>query len=370
MVTKKNKVLFIIPTLNPGGIETYLLRFLSFIKQDALLDPYVLVRNMERGDLFENYVALGVPIYFQPLGYINPKSFKWYYKLFIKEQFDTVCDFNANFAGIPMWLAKQAEINNRIAFYRQGKDHFKVTFLRNLYNSLVKNLVFTSSTQILSNSKASLNFFFPSWQKNERFKVIYNGMNVDDFHFHAKNSSIRAELGISLEAFVICHSGRLDPAKNHKTLLKVAKELIERDKSIYFIFCGLNTEKLQDEVDSMGIKGNAKLLGFRKDVADILSTSNLFYFPSLTEGQPNALIEAMLCGLPFVASNIPPIVEIMPETQKPYLIDPLDVEKSVNLILGARAKTDRVLTEITKNWAREYFSQELRFKEFYNCLIN
>jgi hypothetical protein len=56
MVTKKSKVLFIIPTLNPGGIETYLLRFLSFIKQDALLDPYVLVRSMERGELYQRYM--------------------------------------------------------------------------------------------------------------------------------------------------------------------------------------------------------------------------------------------------------------------------------------------------------------------------
>ncbi|MCH7412058.1 glycosyltransferase [Belliella sp. R4-6] len=356
--------------MNPGGIETYLLRFLKFIKDDRSIEPYVLIRSLDQGKLFEQYKVLGIPLFFHPLGYFNLKNIFWFYDFVKRKKFDSVCDFNANFAGIPMWLAKQAGINNRIAFYRQGKDHFKVTFLRKLYNSLVKNLVFTSSTQILSNSKASLNFFFPGWQKSERFKVIYNGMNVDDFHFHEKNLSIRAELGIPLEAFVICHSGRLDPAKNHKTMLKVAKQLIERDKSIFFIFCGLSTEKLQDEVDSMGIMGNVKLLSFRNDVSEILRTSNLFYFPSLTEGQPNSLIEAMLCGLPFVASNIPPIVEIMPESLMSYLIDPLDVEKSVRLIFEVQEKKDHGLTGITQNWARGYFSQDLRFKEFYNCLIN
>jgi glycosyltransferase involved in cell wall biosynthesis len=369
MDAKKIKVLFIIPTLNPGGIETYLLRFLKFIKKDDSLEPVVLVRSWEKGALFGEYGSLGLPIYFQPLGYFHPGRMLWYYRFFKKGKFDKVCDFNANFAGIPMFLARLVGIKNRITFYRQGKDHFKPSALKKIYNAWVKSLVYSFSTHILSNSKASLHHFFPAWEKDGRFKVIYNGINVNDFEMDEKSGSIRKELGIPEDAFVVCHSGRLDPAKNHPTILKVAKQSIDADKNIYFVFCGLYTEKLQNQVNALGIAGNIRLLGFRRDVPQILRSSNLFYFPSITEGQPNALIEAMLTGIPFVASNISPIKESIPENLSPILVNPFDVEESVKAIVAFQTnKNDEEVISIQK-WAMNYFSSKLRFNEFRDCLI-
>lgn len=370
MDAKKIKVLFIVPTLNPGGIETYLLRFLKFIKMDDYLEPVVLVRRREKGALFGEYESLGLPIYFQPLGYFHLGRMLWYYRFFKNQKFDTVCDFNANFGGIPMLLARVAGIENRIIFYRQGKDHFKPSILKKLYNSWVKSLVYSFSTHILSNSKASLDHFFPGWKKDQRFKVIYNGMNVEDFKLDGKNGAIRIELGIPEDAFMVCHSGRLDPAKNHPTILKVAKQLIDDDKKLYFVFCGLYTEKLQNEVNALGISENVRLLGFRKDVPQILRESNLFYFPSITEGQPNALIEAMMTGLPFVASNIAPIKEIIPENLRSFLVGPYEVRDAVKLIGDIKANRFNHEFYDVQKWAKDNFSQELRFDEFYNCLKN
>ena len=63
-------------------------------------------------------------------------------------------------------------------------------------------------------------------------------------------------------------------------------------------------EKYEMIVQQMGLDGQIHLLGYRSDVLRILPLFDLYYFPSLTEGQPNALIEAMATGLPFVASDI------------------------------------------------------------------
>jgi glycosyltransferase involved in cell wall biosynthesis len=370
MEKKQVKVLFIVPTLNPGGIETYLLRFLKFIQKDQTIKSYILVRSLNKGVLYEQYETLEIPIYFQPLGYFKLQNIKWYFQFFKKHQFDTVCDFNANFAGIPMWLSEKADIKNRITFYRQGKNHFKSSLIKSLYNQFVKRLVLKSSTQILSNSKAALDYFYPNRGDDERFKVIYNGMNVNDFIFAEKRKSIRAELQIPENAFVICHSGRLDPAKNHSTILKVAKKLIDADKNIFFILCGLSTEQLQEEVSALGVANNIRLLGFREDVPQILNESDLFYFPSITEGQPNALIEAMLVGLPFVASNIAPIEEIIPSDFRLLLINAFDVEEACKLIIAIKSKDLNMKFARIQRWATDNFSQEQRFKEFYHCLIN
>lgn len=227
-----------------------------------------------------------------------------------------------------------------------------------------------SSTQILSNSYAALNYFYLNRGKDKRFKVIYNGISVNHFNFKDKNNFIRKELQIPESAFVVCHSGRLDPAKNHSTILKVAKKLIEKDKNVFFVLCGLSTELIQEEVNALGIANNFRLLGFRNDVPQILNESNMFYFPSLTEGQPNALIEAMLVGLPIVASDIEPIKEIVPLDFRYLLIKPLEVEYAYKLILEIKSKSIFNDSGELQKWARENFSQELRFQEFYHCLIN
>lgn len=365
---KKRKVCFLIPTLNSGGIETYLLRFLNYIN-DNDLDVTVIVRNEKKGELYEEYKNINANVILKPLGYFNIKFIYWYYIFFKRKKFDVVVDFNANFAGLTMYLAKLAHITKRITFYRQGKDHFNSNFLKKYYNKWVKKLVFNNSTLILSNSKASLDYFFPKCNEDKRFKIIYNGMNSSIFNFKEKNNKIREELEIPLDAFVICHSGRLDPAKNHSTIINVAKEVIKQNNNVYFILCGLNTEKLLDKTKLLNIESRVKLLGYRKDVPDILNSSNLFYFPSLTEGQPNALIEALLSGLPFIASNIAPIKEIIPIHLHKYLIDPMDKEKQVNGILELLNEVSIVSSEDTKEWAQNFFSQDLRFLEFYNCLI-
>ena len=57
---------------------------------------------------------------------------------------------------------------------------------------------------------------------------------------------------------------------------------------------------------------------------------DVFYFPSVTEGQPNALIEAIMCNIPILASHISPIKEVIPKKYFNLLVDPFDVNDSYN----------------------------------------
>lgn len=327
------------------------------------MNATILVRTIGKGNLWEDYKALGVPLVFMPIGFVNPLRW-WRYFLFLrKSNFDVVCDFNANFAGIPLWLANSAGVKNRIAFYRQGKDHFKPTFLRNTYNRLMNYLVYRNATKILANSQAGIKYFFPNRRADDsRFKVINNGIEIGRYLKKNNTAELRLSLGIPQNAFVIGHTGRFDKSKNHQTIIKVAEKLIKENPAVFLVLVGPTPKDLEETIQTLGISENLRVLGYRPDVPQLLQIFDVFYFPSITEGQPNALIEAIAAGIPVVPSNIEPIKEILPDY--PRLVDPFDTTNAIRLIREVRYNKETANHNIYFKSILERFDAEARFNDF------
>lgn len=364
------KLCFLIPSVNAGGIETYLLRFLGSLNN--LENVTIVVRSDTRGELYNDYQYLRCRLHFMPLGYINPLRMWRLYRFFKRKSFDTVCDFNANFAGLPMFIALIAGVPKRVAFYRQGRNHFKPSLHRNVVNQIMNRLVYYHATNVLSNSGAALNYFFSGRKPaDDRFQIIPNGFNPDIYDIPGDKATLRQELGIANDKFVVGHCGRLDRAKNHHGILKTAALLVHEDPSFHFLLCGSNTQRLNQEVEEMGLSKHFSLLGFRKDVPELLNTMDLFYFPSYTEGQPNALIEAMLADLPLVASCIAPIRECMPLTHHHWLVEPDDSKSACRKIMEQRQlMAAGIKKQNLRNWAREKFNAEANFRAFEDVIFN
>lgn len=366
---KRDKICFIIPSVSAGGIETYLLRFLDYLRNDY--DITVIVRSSNDGELKRNYTIRDLRLLIMPLGYLNFSLSKRYYRLFKHEAFDVVCDFNANFSGMSMLMARLAGIKKRIAFYRQGQDHFSPGLLRNSVNRLLNRLVFRNASKILFNSSAAVNVFFPyRKQSDSRFEVIYNGIDHTQDNYNGTQEEARHKLGLPKDSFIIGHVGRKDPAKNHEVIFRTAKELSNKGGNVHFVLCGSGTEEFIPEMNKRGLSHCFTILGYRDDVPVVLRALNIFFFPSITEGQPNALIEAMLQGVPVVASNIPPIVECVPDNVGPYLKKPDDTDGFVKLIeqIISEGYEQQVENELT-DWVHKKFNSNKNFKLFKEKLI-
>lgn len=362
------KQLFLVTSLNSGGLENYLLRFLTHYKED--FNAFVICKSGERGkDLVNDFEHLGVTIVSLRLGYFNLFGYLKLYKFLKKEEFKSICDFTGNFAALPLLIAKLTDIKKRVAFYRGSTNHFKEDFLRLAYNKTLNRLIPLVSTSILANSKAALNFFFKKkWNDNPKYEVIYNG--IDASKFLATNENLRVELNIPSGAFVVGHVGRYNEAKNHKTIIEVAVQLCKLDSNSFFIFCGKDTDiRLKERVTLEGLEKQIKLLGLRNDVVKVLNTLDCFYFPSLSEGQPNALIEALIAGLPFVASNIEPHKETIPKSHQNQLIDPLNIVEAKNKILEIKSNKMFAESLILKSWAIEKYNAGMLFEKFKEKLV-
>ncbi len=357
----KKKICFLIPSVKSGGIETYLLRFLKY--QNGAIDATVLIRNSTKGELYGAYKATGAKLVFKPLGYFNPSTMRWYYRFFKQEKFDAICDFNANFAGLPIFLSKIAGVKKRITFYRQSSHHFKKSAFRLAYTNYMNRLVYKHSTFIFANSSSGLEFFFPNeYSKDPRFKVIKNGVDINSFSdTKATKEQLRENLGLPKDKFIIGHTGRFAEAKNHYFLLNVAAKLIAKDKNIYFVLIGNDTDKLLPQINKLGIAENINVLSYRSNIPEYLKAFDMFFFPSVTEGQPNALIEAMISGLPIAASNIPPIIECLPADRLGCLIEPYNADTTAKKILEIKENPENY---IYQKFAAENFDAKFQFRIF------
>lgn len=363
-MTDMKKVFFLVHDLNAGGIENYLLRFLKHYEGHFL--PTVICKGGSYGSLYDEYKTIkNIRIISFQIGFFNPNNFFNFKKFLQKEQPDTLVDFGGNFAGISILGAKLAGVRNRITFYRGATNRFKENFLYLTYNKFVNYLVFRYSSSILSNSQSAFDFFFGKKVDN-RFEVIYNGINAKDFL--NTDDDLRQELNIPKNAFVISNVGRFVESKNQKAVIEVASKLCKQNRDIYFVICGKDVTELTSVVQEKKIQEQVKLLDFRRDIIKVLNTSDAFYFPSYTEGQPNALIEALFVGLPFVASDIDPIKETIPQEFHYLLTKADDTEKASELLKKIYSdKEFREKINLSK-WAIKNYDASTQFEKFYTKL--
>lgn len=173
----------------------------------------------------------------------------------------------------------------------------------------------------------------------DHLRIIASGVDCD--HFRPANSTereeARARLGIAREEFLVGAVGVLEERKGHRYLLE-AIELVNRKRDgAYQIKCAIAGDgAIRDELAALaldlGIAKNTLFLGMIGDSRQLLDALDLFVFPSLKEGLGVALLEAMACGLPAVASRSGGAIDILEEQGSGLLLPPRDAASIADAI--------------------------------------
>lgn len=146
--------------------------------------------------------------------------------------------------------------------------------------------------------------------KSKRIEFV-NGVGVDKSKFDFKMSDtekheLRQSLGLKDEDFVIIYVAELSKRKNQGMLIKVIKKLVDDGKeNIKVILPGIDSMNgyYQEMTKKLKIENNIKFLGYRKDIPRLLKISDLYVSTARQEGLPVNIIEAMLSGLPIIATD-------------------------------------------------------------------
>jgi glycosyltransferase involved in cell wall biosynthesis len=143
--------------------------------------------------------------------------------------------------------------------------------------------------------------------------VICNGVDVKRYGNRVDRAAIRRELGLPTDAYLAAVVGTLKEEKGHRYLIEAAAAIVPQCPNWHLLIIGdgILREQLQAQADQLRLGEHVHFLGNRHDVPDLLAASDLFVLPSLWEGLPMALIEAMASGLPVVASEVSGTVQVM-----------------------------------------------------------
>ena len=206
----------------------------------------------------------------------------------------------------------------------------------------------------------------------ERIAVILNGVRQRPL----PAVTIRSELGLAAADPLLLAMGNLYPVKGHRHLLNAAARLRERHPALHVAIAGRGecAAALEAQARELGFPERVHLLGFRSDIATLLAGATIFVHPSLSEGLPLAVLEAMFAALPIVASNVGEIAKVL-GTDAGVLVPAGDESALVNAIdrllkdpAEARAMGERAARHAAA--AYSLASSVARYAELYASLLD
>lgn len=200
-------------------------------------------------------------------------------------------------------------------------------------------------------SKAAWLIYYPVEKWCSKYTDILITINQEDF-LHAKNmkakqvefvpgigvhvdeiknivvdrKAIRSEFGFVDDDFVFMSTGQISVRKNHEVVIRALAMINDEQVKYLIVGFGEEEDRLKRLVVKLGLDNRVVFAGYRKNVKEILHAVDAFVFPSLQEGLPVALMEAMAVGLPIVASRIRGNVDLIENGNGSYLVDCHDIE--------------------------------------------
>lgn len=192
----------------------------------------------------------------------------------------------------------------------------------------------------------------------EKVSVIYSGIDLNKFRDIASSDYVYDEFKIHRDQFLIGNVAALAPHKDQFTFLKAAKLVLRKFPQARFMLVGEgNLEgKLRKEAENLAISEKVVFTGFREDVGNIMSILDLFVLSSYLEGLGTSLLDAMLLGIPIVATDVGGIPEIIHNRVNGILVPPRNPQALSDAIchLLSDEEIRKLLSESGREFVRKF----------------
>jgi glycosyltransferase involved in cell wall biosynthesis len=275
-------------------------------------------------------------------------------------------EFTMAFYGA--WAARLAEIPHVITMH--GRGHYAGALRRRM----ALRAAVMSSGATVSVAQALVPVLARDLLlRRSRITFIPNGVRFRP----VGESTLRAELGLAAGVRLVVSVASLYPVKGHRYLLEAVAALSNRFPDLHVAIAGRGQlhESLQELARSLGLEGRLHLLGLRSDVANVLAAADVFVLPSLAEGLPFALLEAMLAERPIVASDVGDMGSVLAHGKAGLLVKPGDAAQLAAAIERVLADPDEARVMAQRACRRadaEYRVERMtsRYEALYRSLLS
>ena len=346
MKPKKIKVAYILTPITFGGAEKVSLNFLRYVDQDRFdIKPILLIRPWEEAPYFAREIKrLGydyetVPVALKPMSngrdhFRLPRVAYRFYSILRKEPFDLVHThgYFADICGLP--IAKMLGIRTLSTCHGFISNDNKLK----VYNKLDICALRLCKT-IIAVSDDIKSELVRSGIRDSRISVIPNAVNsnLDQDELLVFRHKKRNSLDIEPDDFVVGYLGRLSKEKGLNYLIKAIEELRDEMVPVKLLIVGDGPERhaLEQMVKDKELDSCVIFAGFQADIENWLTTLDVFVLPSLTEGTPMALLEAMAIGVPVIASAVGGVPKVVKDRYNGLLItsgSPQAIQEGIKLL--------------------------------------
>ena len=179
----------------------------------------------------------------------------------------------------------------------------------------------------------------------QKLETFFFGIPLEDFT--PSGDSVvkrkRRDLGLRPEQPVVCCVGRVDTQKGQRYLISAAEKVTEELPGAAFLIVGdgPELEQRKQQRKRLGLAETVLFTGNRDDVPDLLAMSDVMALPSLREGGPITLFEAMRVGKPVVGTPVGLMPDVIVDGRTGYLVPPKEVDPLASRLVELLQDPDR-----------------------------
>ena len=320
-------------------------------------------RNNLHMELADRAVNEGLKVHIFPCkGRFDPKTIASIQDFIDREQPNILHShgYKSNF------YAWRALSNKRIPWIvtNHGK---RVGMKLSVYNRL--NIFFMKKAdRIVAVSQSLADEMTKKGISSTKIVVIDNGINLQKFANLPKNNDLRKSFGLNGNNTIIGTVGSLTEEKGHVYFIEAARQVIDKNPECRFLIVGdgIQRQFLEKKTADLGLTDKVIFTGSRKDVPEILPTLDAFVLPSLKEGLPMALLEAMASKVPVIATSVGAIPKVIEHGINGMLIPPKNsdvIAEAINTMLSdgnsAKEMAQRGFEKV-----RDHFSADIMARKY------
>ncbi len=292
-----------------GGEEAFINNLISNIDMEGLsidwLTPYICNNEFYRNTV----ISRGGSLYEMKMSYTPGKN-RWHLikpmDLFFAEHHYDVVHIHSGSTSALALISRSAYRHGTkkiiVHSHTAGNNSLKSKTIKTVFNPFLLKY----PTDYMACTMSAAEAKFPKSIIRTKMRIISNGIELAKYHFSTEaKKKIREEMDIPYDSYVIGHTGRFSPEKNHHMILQCYERVLKRNNKCYLLLIGdgILFDEIKQMAKTMSIDDKVRFAGYVQNISDYYSAMNLFVLPSLFEGFAIAAVEAQATGIPCILSD-------------------------------------------------------------------